>query len=175
MLVPVRTLLAGTAEPCWRKAWALTGGLGKVFAGRSNSGAEFILFLSTLLASTFRRQREQTEYIRWATWSVPHQFHYWRSHMLLSPTVVPWLHTPLGRGEILIIWRWIPSKISTPWDWLCSEGDKTHISLLIPSQPQTTLTSELQILIGSTMIKRRASKMTRSLPVSISAPEAECI
>lgn len=64
MLVPVKTLLAGTAEPCCRKAWALTGGLGKVFAGRSNSGAEFILFLSTLLASTFRRQREDPEYIR---------------------------------------------------------------------------------------------------------------
>lgn len=47
MLVPVSTLLEGTAEPCCRKAWALTGGLGKVFAGRSKSCAEFILFFST--------------------------------------------------------------------------------------------------------------------------------
>lgn len=56
MLVPVRTLLAGTAEPCWRNAWALTGGLGNVLAGRSNIGVEFILFLSTLLASTLERK-----------------------------------------------------------------------------------------------------------------------
>ncbi|TNN30109.1 hypothetical protein EYF80_059739 [Liparis tanakae] len=58
MLVPVSTLLAGTAEPCCRKACALTGGLGKVLAGRSKARPEFILFFRvTPPASTWGRPR----------------------------------------------------------------------------------------------------------------------
>lgn len=194
MLVPVRTLLAGTAEPCCRKAWALTGGLGKVFAGRSNSGAEFILFFSTLLASTFRRQRKHTEFKKQAKalqthWAGSVWAHGWlwaRGWWLISYTIgartccflqqLSRDYTLLGAGENNNHLKVEPFQISTLWDWLCPPGSEENTYFFINTfAVATMLNYELQIWIGLAIIRWRASKLTRSLPFFISALKAGCI